>query len=244
VSDADTEGTIRVLIVDDHRMFSQALELLLRGEDGIVVVGSAATGEEALEMCDANDVDVALVDIDLPGIDGVAVTARLRESHPSIRVVVITAFQAPNVMARAVQAGASGYVMKTDLADTLVGAITMAMSGNMVLPAGRLAPPISALGQWDRPKQPPRGPAGDTATAGDRTAGPLTEREAEILQSIAGGWTTAAIAGALEISEHTVRSHVKRILSKLDAHSKAEAVTKGVRQGLISTEPGAPAPGG
>jgi DNA-binding NarL/FixJ family response regulator len=249
-----SDEPIKVLIVDDHRMFSQALELLLRGEEGIKVVGAAATGEEALAMCDELAVDVALVDIDLPGMDGVAVTSNLREHHPEVRVVVITAFQAPNVMARAVQAGASGYVMKTDLADTLVGAITMAMSGNMVLPAGRLAPPISALGRWETaPGAGAAGAAGAAAEPGsagggvpapaERSSGPLTDRELEILQSIAGGWTTAQMAEAFAISEHTVRSHVKRILLKLDAHSKAEAVSKGVRLGLISTDPAAPAPG-
>jgi len=253
----------RVLIVDDHRMFSQALELLLRGEEGIQVVGSAATGEEALELCDTLDVDVALVDIDLPGIDGVAVTAHLREAHPEIRVVVITAFQAPNVIGRAVKAGASGYVMKTDLADTLVGAITMAMSGNMVLPAGRLAPSIADLGGWEQlrpaagtpgpgatsvpgPAAPPgtaagAPPAGAPPPAGaapaERSSGPLSEREVEILQSIANGRSTAEIGAAFDITAHTVRSHVKRIFSKLGAHSKAEAVTKGVHLGLISTDP-------
>jgi len=245
VSTAGDDGAqpIRVLIVDDHRMFSQALELLLRGEDDIQVVGSAATGEEALEMCRSFPVDVALVDIDLPGIDGVEVTSRLRESHPEVRVVVITAFQAPSVMARAVKAGASGYVMKTDLADTLVGAITMAMAGNMVLPAGRLAPPISALGRWD-----PATPAGSAPPATgappappgaerDRGSGPLSEREVEILQAIANGWSTTDIAAAFAITEHTVRSHVKRIFTKLGAHSKAEAVTRAVHLGLISTAP-------
>jgi DNA-binding NarL/FixJ family response regulator len=177
---------------------------------------------------------VALVDIDLPGIDGVAVTANLRETHPEIHVVVITAFQAPNVMARAVKAGASGYVMKTDLADTLVGAITMAMSGNMVLPAGRLAPSISTLGRWEEPAPATTPPAPGGA---DRPPSPLTEREVEILQSIANGRSTAEIGAALDITEHTVRSHVKRIFTKLGAHSKAEAVMKGVQMSLISTEP-------
>jgi DNA-binding NarL/FixJ family response regulator len=228
---------IRVLIVDDHRLFSQALELLLRGEESIKVVGSAATGEEALEMCSTTAVDVALVDIDLPGMDGIAVTSRLLASHPDIRVVVITAFQQPNVIARAVRAGASGYVMKTDLSDTLVAAIGMAMSGNMVLPAGRLAPSASSLAQWNGPEEveartPPR-----STGAAERSAGPLSEREIEILQALAGGWTTQEVADNLAISAHTVRTHVKHILAKLEARSKAEAVSKGVRLGLISTAP-------
>jgi DNA-binding NarL/FixJ family response regulator len=227
----------RVLIVDDHRLFSQALELLLRGEDGIRVVGTAATGEEALEFCRDHGVDVALVDIDLPGMDGIAVTARLQESHPDLRVVVITAFQQPDVMARALRAGACGYVMKTDLADTLVGAIGMAMAGNMVLPAGRLAPTLSPSGRWGRGAAAERPPPSSGGAV--RSGGPLSDREVEILQAIANGRTTFEIADSLAISEHTVRSHVKRVFSKLDAHSKAEAVRKGVHLGLISTAPGA-----
>ena len=162
-------------------------------------------------------------------------------------------------MARAVKAGANGYVMKTDLADTLVSAITMAMTGNMVLPAGRLAPSLSSLGRWDLTPEPAGGAAGAAGTAAaaagsagagagapgghagaDRGSGPLSDREAEILQSIANGRSTADIAASLTITEHTVRSHVKRILTKLGAHSKAEAVTRGVHLGLISTAPADP----
>jgi LuxR family maltose regulon positive regulatory protein len=114
----------------------------------------------------------------------------------------------------------------------------MAMSGNMVLPAGRLAPPLSALGRWDQAGGPAQDPGPATATApAERPAGPLTEREINILQSIANGRSTQDIAAAFEISEHTVRSHVKRIFAKLGAHSKAEAVMRGVHLGLISTEP-------
>jgi DNA-binding CsgD family transcriptional regulator len=111
---------------------------------------------------------------------------------------------------------------------------------------------MSALGRWDAATAGTGAGSGAAATGagaagaggahGERSSGPLTEREVEILQSIAGGWTTAQIAEAFAISEHTVRSHVKRILLKLDAHSKAEAVSKGVRLGLISTDPSEPAP--
>jgi DNA-binding NarL/FixJ family response regulator len=226
---------IRVLIVDDHRLFTQALELLLRGEEDIRVLGSAATGEEALEFSRETEIDVALVDIDLPGMDGVAVTARLREVQPDARVVVITAFQQPGVMTRALKAGASGYVMKTDLADTLVGAIRLAMAGSMVLPAGKLAPAVTPTAM----SGPPPPDAGPRSAGGARGSdSPLSEREIEILQAIANGWSTFEMADNLAISEHTVRSHVKRILAKLDAHSKAEAVLKGVHLGMITTAQG------
>jgi len=225
---------IRVLVVDDHRLFTQALELLLRGEDGIQVVGSAETGEEALELCRTTPVDVALVDIDLPGMDGIAVTTRLQSERPDVRVVVITAFQQPDVILRAVRAGASGYIMKTDVADSLVDAIRLAMAGSMVLPAGKLGPAVSVTGAWGSSPPVERQPA--RSAGGPRRAdGPLSEREIEILQAIADGTSTLEMAEALAISEHTVRTHVKRILSKLEVHSKAEAVMVGVRLGLIRT---------
>jgi DNA-binding NarL/FixJ family response regulator len=228
---------IRVLLVDDHRMFAQAMELLLRGEEGMQVVGAAETGEAALELCRTTPVDVALVDIDLPGMDGIAVTARLRSVQPDVRVVIITAFQQPDVILRAVKAGASGYVMKTDVADALVDAIRMAMAGNMVLPAGKLAPALSLEGAWGEPRtgagQPGPSPLPGSARRAD--GGPLSEREVQILQAIANGTSTGEMADILAISQHTVRTHVKRILSKLEVHSKAEAVMKGVRLGLITT---------
>jgi len=225
-------GPIRVLVVDDHRLFTQALELLLRGEDDIQVLGAAETGEEAIEFCRRTPVDVALVDIDLPGMDGIAVTSRLQEAHPEIRVVVITAYQQPDVIARAVRAGASGYIMKTDAADTLVSAIRFAVAGKMVLPAGRLAPTMSPSGRWLQSEPTPPGGRQPSGEAG-RRQGMLSDRETEILEAISEGVSTTDMAARLAISEGTVRSHVKSILSKLEVHSKAEAVMKGVRLGLI-----------
>ncbi len=230
---------IRVLVVDDHRLFTQALELLLRGEDGIQVVGTAGTGEEALELFRTTPVDVALVDIDLPGMDGIAVTERLAAAHPGVQVVVITAYQHPDVILRAVKAGASGYVMKTEVADALVDAIRLARTGSMVLPAGKLAPALSQPGGWDRAGADEASrPGWPAAAVRGTTEGPLSDREVQILQAIAGGASTREMAESMAISEHTVRTHVKRILSKLEVHSKAEGVMKGVRLGLITTSSG------
>jgi DNA-binding NarL/FixJ family response regulator len=231
-----TADAIRVLIVDDHRLFSQALGLLLRGEDGIEVMGAVETGEEALEFCRDNDIDVALVDIDLPGMDGIAITTQLQDLRPEVRVVVITAFQQPDVISRAVRAGARGYITKTDVADTLLGAIRLAMAGNMVLPAGKLSPAATRARPQRRSLGGPWEPA---RQEGDprRSRGPLSDREIEILRAIAGGRPTYEMAETLAISENTVRSHVKSILSKLEVHSKAEAVMRAVRLGLIEAGP-------
>jgi two-component system response regulator DegU len=225
--------TIRVLIVDDHRLFTQALELFLRGEEDIQVLGAAETGEAAIEFCRHTPVDVALVDIDLPVMDGITVTSLLRELQPEIRIVVITAYQQPDVIARAVSAGASGYIMKTDATDTLVSAIRFAMEGKMVLPAGRLAPTMSPSGRWLRSEAFDKDEHQRAAPDPAHRQALLSARETEILAAIADGVSTAEMARNLAIAEGTVRSHVKSILSKLEVHSKAEAVMKGVRLGLI-----------
>jgi len=212
-----------MFIVDDHRLFNQAMKLLLRGEEANQVVGAAETGEGALEFCRESPVDVALVDIDLPGMDGIAATRLLRELQPGPQVVVITAFQQPEVIAEAVRAGACGYIVKTDVADTLVGAIRLATAGKMVLPAGNLSRMVSPF----RPPPP-------QSQARQAEESPLTDREIQILEAVADGKSTFQMAEAFLISVSTVRSHVKSILSKLGVHSKAEAVMKAVRLGLIS----------
>src|SRR3989442_8194711 len=117
-------------------MFAEAIEMLLEGTDDIRIPGIAATAEEALAACEADPPDVVLMDIDLAGMDGIDATGRVRELSPETKVVIITAFQEPSVIARALQAGAAGYVPKTRASDELLGVIRRAGTGEMVLPAG------------------------------------------------------------------------------------------------------------
>lgn len=213
---------IRVLVVDDHQMFADALDLLLSAHPRLEPIGATASAEQALELCDGNCPDVVLMDVDLPGMDGIEATRRVRERCPGTHVVIITALQPTDLLSAAVEAGASGFVPKTQAADQLAGVIEQAAAGEMVLPEGDL---VSILRRLQEARQ--------RRTDVDRQISSLTEREVQILQRLAEGMSTAELAEALFISPHTVHSHVRSILSKLGVRSKLEAVLFALRQRVI-----------
>jgi DNA-binding NarL/FixJ family response regulator len=215
-----SEG-LRVLIVDDHQMFADAIELLLAGEIGIEAVGTAGSGEEALALCERTEPDVVLMDVDLPGIDGIEACRRVREMHPATQVVIITAVQPADVLARAIEAGACGFIPKTRAAHELINVIRRAASGEMVLPPGGVDQVLRRLQRAIRAQPEPEGVTR------------LTAREVEILQELAEGKSTGEVASTLSISPHTVQSHIRSILTKLGVRSKLEAVLVALRQGLI-----------
>jgi DNA-binding NarL/FixJ family response regulator len=213
---------IRVLLVDDHQMFADALDALLSATEGVDSMGTVPSGEEMLERCSGGCPDVVLMDIDLPGMDGIEATRRLRQICPEAQIVAITALQSGDLMARAIEAGASGFVPKSQAADELLEVIPRAAAGEIVVPAENLADTLQHLQE------------ARTSRAGARElVEQLTAREVEILQSIADGKTTDDIAASLFLSPHTVNSHVRSILSKLAVHSKLDAVLFGLRNGLI-----------
>jgi DNA-binding NarL/FixJ family response regulator len=213
---------IKVFVVEDHRMFADAIELLLATMDGIASMGSVTTAEEALERCRAACPDVVLMDIDLPGMDGIEATPRILEICPEARIVAITALQPDQVLARAIEAGAVGFVPKTQAADHLVEVIRRAAAGEIVLPSGDIVSTLIRLRDARRVRR-------DT----DALFGRLTDREVEILQTIARGKSTFEIAEQLFISPHTVQSHVRSILTKLGARTKLEAVLFALRHGVV-----------
>jgi DNA-binding NarL/FixJ family response regulator len=219
-------GPIKVLIVDDHRMLAEALEALLAGEDGLEAMGTAGTADEALEMCRRGCPDVALMDIDLPGTNGIEATARLLEICPEARVVTITALQDQELLAEAVRAGASGFVPKTRAAEELVGVVRRAAAGEIILPSGDVAGILWRLKD-----------ARQLQLDFDRRFALLTPREVEVLQALAEGRSTREVAAHLFISPKTVRSHVDRILNKLEVHSKLDAVLLALRHGRLDPRP-------
>jgi DNA-binding NarL/FixJ family response regulator len=217
-----TTSITRVLVVDDHEMFSEALELLLRRQPDVRLVGSARDATEALGMLE-DEPDVVLMDLDMPGIDGIQATRQIREAVPNAKVVLLTAVQSPEIIADALAAGACGYVPKTRAVDELMDVVRRAAAGELVMPERDLAAVVEQL-------------RGSRPTPGELALRRLTPREAEILRSLAAGETTTQIAEALGISALTVQSHVKSILAKLGVHSKIEAVTLAWRHGLARAD--------
>src|SRR3972149_5642247 len=217
-----TTSITRVLVVDDHEMFSEALELLLRRQPDVRLVGSARDATEALGMLE-DEPDVVLMDLDMPGIDGIQATRQIREAVPNAKVVLLTAVQSPEIIADALAAGACGYVPKTRAVDELMDVVRRAAAGGLGVPERDLAAVVEQL-------------RGSRPTTGELALRRLTPREAEILRSLAAGETTTQIAEALGISALTVQSHVKSILAKLGVHSKIEAVTLAWRHGLARAD--------
>ena len=217
-----TTSITRVLVVDDHEMFSEALELLLRRQPDVRLIGSARDATEALGMLE-EEPDVVLMDLDMPGINGIEATRQIREAVPNAKVVLLTAVQSPEIIADALAAGACGYVPKTRAVDELMDVVRRAAAGELVMPERDLAAVVEQL-------------RGSRPTTGELALRRLTPREAEILRSLAAGETTTQIAEALGISALTVQSHVKSILAKLGVHSKIEAVTLAWRHGLARAD--------
>jgi DNA-binding NarL/FixJ family response regulator len=212
----------RVLVVDDHEVFSEALELLLGRQPDLRLVGSARDADEAMAMLD-HEPDVILMDLDLPGMDGIEATRQIRHVAPQTKVVLLTGIQSPEVIAEALAAGACGYVPKTRAVDELMDVVRRAAAGEIVMPEGDLAAVVERLHSA-------------RVDPGLSAIERLTPRETQILSALASGQTAGEIAADLEISSLTVQSHMKSILAKLGVHSKIEAVTIAWRHGLAEAE--------
>jgi two-component system, NarL family, response regulator LiaR len=215
-------GPIRVLIVDDHRVFAEALEMLLAGEANLEVIGAVGSAEEALEVIVRASPEVALVDMHLPGMDGIDATREIREASPSTQVLITTALQDPAEIARALTAGACGFIARTQTVDDLVGMIRRAAAGDLVLPSEGLQTVLATLQSAQRVR-----------SNAERRLGLLTSREMALLELIAEGLTTREVAERFSISQLTVQTHVKNILAKLGVRSKLEAVTFALRHRAI-----------
>ena len=215
---------IRVLVVDDHQMFTDVLGLMLRNQPGIEMIGAASNAQQALDHCRQDPPDVVLMDLDLPGQDGITATRELRSLCPDARVIVLTGLHSHSMIADALAAGASGFLPKTRAVEDLIDIVRRAAAGEIVMPASDLSAVLQELRSGRQPR-----PAEEIALAR------LTTRETEILQLLASGHSTSRVAEVLGISPLTVQSHVKSILAKLGVHSKIEAVTMAWRHGLAVT---------
>lgn len=206
---------IRVMVVDDHAVVRGGLRFFLLSFDDIELVGEAVSGEEAVALCGQLAPDVVLMDMVMPGMDGADATQIIRKLHPGVQVLALTSFQEGDLVHKALQAGAIGYLLKDVPIDELAQAIRSAHAGRSTLA------PAAAQALVRTVRQAPE------------MAEDLTERQKEVLAMIVEGLGNAEIAERLVISIATVRYHVSTILSKLSAANRAEAAAIAIKRHLL-----------
>ena len=207
--------TIRVITVDDHEIVRSGITFSLRAFKDLELVGEANSGEKALQLCAETQPDVALMDMHMGGMDGVQATRAIKERYPQVQVIALTSFYDKELVQRAMQAGAVGYLVKGVSAKELAEAIRVAHTGQTILS------PDAAQALIKHDESPP-GLGQD-----------LTTREQEVLPLLAGGLTNPEIAQKLNITVSTAKHHVRSILSKLGAANRAEAVALAMQHDLI-----------
>jgi DNA-binding NarL/FixJ family response regulator len=205
---------IRVLIVDDHAVVRAGLERLAATFPDVEVVASAGDGQEAIELCAEHLPDVALMDLEMPVLDGIKATERITSAHPQTRVVVLTSFADRERILRALDAGAVGYVLKDAAPEELAKAIRAAAGG-------------------DAPLDPKAARVLLSARTADAPSDQLSEREREVLQLVGSGMPNKLIAARLGITETTVKAHLTRIFRTIGVTDRTQAALWAERQGLI-----------
>ncbi len=206
--------SIQILIVEDQRIVRDGLIALLEDEDGMVIVGEAANGQEAVSAFQQLQPDVVLMDLQMPVMDGAEATRQIRSVAPDARILVLTTYATDEFIFKALRAGARGYLLKDTSADELLNAIRLVHEGQTLLApavAERLVSGINSGGQES-----------------------LTMRELEVLKLMGQGLSNSEIATELSIAQRTAKVHVQNILGKLGAANRTEAVSLAVRQQLIS----------
>lgn len=209
--------TIRLLIADDHPVVRAGLRGMLGAEPDFDIVGEAADGAGAADLAERLRPDVVLMDLRMPRVDGVTATARIRDRAPGVRVLVLTTYDTDADILRAVEAGATGYLLKDARREELFQAVRAAAAGETVL-----APAVAA-----RVIERMRAPRQEV----------LSGREIEILELVAAGRSNREIAGLLSISEATVKTHLLHIFSKLGVEDRTQAVTVALARGILRLDP-------
>ena len=211
---------IKILVVDDHAIMRDGIRALLSLNDDFEIVGEASEGKEAIEGARELMPDVVVMDIAMPGMDGLEATRRIRKKNPAVKILILTQYDNREYILSAIKAGASGYVPKRALGSELVSAIRAIYKGDSFLY------PSVAAALIDEYRQQAEGDPYDR----------LTAREREILKLIADGHTSREIANMLFISLKTVQGHRMKIMAKLNLHNRTELIKYAMRKGLVSLD--------
>ncbi len=213
---------IRVVLVDDQEMVRRGLSLILSAEPDIEIVGEAATGDDAIALLSTTACDVVMMDVQMPGMDGLEATRHIVDSGASSRVVILTTFERNEYIFEALRAGAAGFLLKNAPPEDLIEAVRVVASGDGLLSPSVTSRVIDAF-------------AASTPAASEAPASidHLTDREREVLALVADGLSNAEIAEALIVGEATVKTHVSNVLSKLHLRDRVQAVVFAHRHGLV-----------
>lgn len=215
--------TIRIVITDDQALFREGLHTLLDTQEDIEVVAEAANGEEAVDSCKLHQADVVLMDLRMPGMDGVAATREIRQSAPDCKVIILTTFNDDDYIFDGLRAGAAGYLLKDTSAEELFNAIRVVADGQSFLQPTIATRVVAELNRLSAP----------ASIFQDSQIEALSEREIEILRLIASGASNKEIAAALYIVEGTVKNHITNILGKMGVSDRTQAALKAREQKII-----------
>jgi DNA-binding NarL/FixJ family response regulator len=216
-----SDARIRIVLADDHPVVREGLASMLETQPDFEVAGQAETGSTAVALVASHRPDVLLLDLEMPGLDGVGVLHRLREAGSPTRVIVFTVFDTDDRIVTAVEAGAAGYLLKGAPRAEVFAAVRTVAAG------GSLLTPVAASAVLRRVR-------GETAASATPAPPALTPRERAVLEQLARGLGNKQIGAALGISERTVKFHVSSVFAKLGAGNRTEAVTRAAQAGLIS----------
>lgn len=221
-----TETVIRVALADDQRLLREGLWTILEAAGDIVVVGVAEDGQAGVELAEAEQPDVMLLDIRMPRMDGIEAARRVRQVSPTTRIILLTTFDQPELVVEGVRAGASGFLLKDSSAEELCAAVRAVMRGQVLLQGQSAAQLLAGMAGGAAAVEHTGGSAQTEDAFG------LTEREREVLRCIARGLNNGEIAAELFISDATVKTHINHIFAKIGARDRAHALILAQQHGL------------
>ena len=212
---------IKVVLAEDHEIVREGTRQLLERAEDLRVVGEAEDGNEAIRLAESLAPDVVVMDVRMPVLSGLEATRRIKSRCPATRVLILSAYEDDQYVFPLLQAGASGYLLKTTSGKELIRAIRSVCAGNTVLDPGIAGKVVTRLA------------GGKQTHSGEPKSEELTDRELEVLRAVASGKSNKEIAGALSISVYTTQVHLRSIFGKLGVNNRTEAVTRALAQGLI-----------
>jgi DNA-binding NarL/FixJ family response regulator len=219
----DKSDKVRLLLADDHSLFRAGLKDLLDGTSNFVIAGEASTGPEALELVEKKQPDMVLMDIRLPGLDGIACTRQIKKAHPEVTVLVLSMYDDESHVLEAFNAGANGYLSKLLSAQDLVRAIETVHQEGYLIPGNIMSRLMGGLRKLD-------------LTAMEDANGVVTKSELRVLCALVQGRSNKQIAEEIFVSEKTVKNHLNHLFKKLGVKNRTEAVVKAIERGLVSMQ--------